>query len=265
MQISEGQTVNVNCHKCGDTRGRLYYTRKGCNVPFVCFNCGYKGVIKPRLLAERLSGKQFNQSGKLRCEIPNDAVYEYSDWPAVARKFVQNAGLDRDTVMEAGFFFHPYFNRLAMPFYDSEGLQFMNLRALAVDEQFKYVLVKRRGLTHRPFYIPKLGEVLTFQRDIDNLVICEDILSAIRISTIDGCIGMAAMGVALDDTGVMMVKKLKPKKVTVFLDNDNKEVRLAQRKMRSTLTLLLNCSVDIIKTNKDPKEHTQQELKDVLR
>lgn len=247
--LSEGNTVSVDCHKCDDTRGRLYYTRKDNKLVFYCHNCGYKGATRNPFAVKQ---EAVRGSIKAECKLPSDVTYLLPNFPAPALSWL--SCIPQEKVVEYKICYSQSMNRLIMPFYNGDGLAWMNCRSFDVNEKRKYLLYKR--IKHKPIFYTNN------YRD-NAIVICEDMLSAIKVSVL-GLTGIASMGVGLDQHGFGLIRYLDPAKVYIFYDNDNAEVKRGQNKLKKELQLLLSCDTSIIRHNKDPKECSVEELKHLL-
>jgi len=95
------------------------------------------------------------------------------------------------------------------------------------------------------------------------VVIVEDVLSAIKVSRVPKNVGVALMGSHLKEEQAVKISQIADN-VVVFLDNDNDEVKRSQRKAAKTVGPLVRGDVRIIEAEKDPKDHTNQELRDLL-
>jgi hypothetical protein len=92
----------------------------------------------------------------------------------------------------------------------------------------------------------------------------EDILSAIKVSRLIGVSSVACLSSGLMQFHINRIAEKKPERVGIFLDNDNIEVRRSIRSMQRKFSLATAAEVCIIESNKDPKEHTMKELRDLL-
>lgn len=91
----------------------------------------------------------------------------------------------------------------------------------------------------------------------------EDVLSAIKVSRVPGNVGVALLGSSLKEPQAVKAARLG-RDVAVFLDNDNEQVRANQRKARKMLEPLAKGEVSILEQDKDPKEFTTEELREIL-
>jgi hypothetical protein len=91
------------------------------------------------------------------------------------------------------------------------------------------------------------------------LVITEDRLSAIKCARFHDALSLNGSSVKAKD----LTNLGKYDIIYIFLDNDNNEVKKSQLRLKQSLELLYP-KVVVVHANKDPKEHTMQELKEVL-
>jgi hypothetical protein len=123
------------------------------------------------------------------------------------------------------------------------------MRSLNAVDKEKYLTVRN---TSPLFWYS--GQVST------KLVIVEDILSAIRVSKFHSSIAILSSG--MPDDLYAIIGKSNYTDFVIFLDNDNAQVKKNQLKIAQKLSLLGN--VRVIKSDKDPKEMSDNELKDIL-
>lgn len=252
--LQVGQTVYVDHEACGDTRHRLGYTRIEDNkVVYRCFNCDYKGKMSFRQSKREVRG---NLAMPKEASIPEDAEFNPAYWPKGAKDWVGDL---IGEAMKHKFFYSDSQQRLSIPYFDADGLLWTNARYLGVDGAYpKYILRKTARMgQERPFYLNDWTPSQT-------VVLTEDCLSALHVSRLDGITGIACMGTTLSYDAIRKVQYLQPTKVYVFLDNDNKDVKRNQIKMKKQLDLHLTCEVEIVRADKDPKNLTTEKIYELL-
>jgi hypothetical protein len=102
--------------------------------------------------------------------------------------------------------------------------------------------------------------VLYSNKGTSDVTVVEDALSFIRISRLTSCVCL--FGTSMSDRVLNMVRD-NHTQYNIWLDNDNRQVKIKQLNLKNKLELFGN--VRMIKTDKDPKLHTDTELKEVLR
>jgi hypothetical protein len=88
----------------------------------------------------------------------------------------------------------------------------------------------------------------------------EDILSCYRVHEA-GFDAIALMGTEIKDGVVAAVQEGRYKEAVVFLDADNPTVRMKARRIAKRLAFT---STRVLETGKDPKRHTEEQLKCLL-
>lgn len=89
------------------------------------------------------------------------------------------------------------------------------------------------------------------------IVIVEDVLSALRVAPI--CDSITVLGVFLKPEALSVIANSGYEEAVIFLDGDNSQVKMAARRMATRLSPFLRTR--IIETGKDPKLHTDEELR----
>jgi hypothetical protein len=92
-----------------------------------------------------------------------------------------------------------------------------------------------------------------------SLVLVEDIISAIKISELSPCVSL--MGTRLEEKMLTLAKLYGT--IYVWLDMDNHEVRKQAIRIKRQLETV-GCKVKLLKTDKDPKEYSIEEIKEIL-
>ena len=92
------------------------------------------------------------------------------------------------------------------------------------------------------------------------LVITEDILSGIKCSRFHN--SLALLTATPNDTVIEWIVKQSYTSYIIFLDNDNRQVKQSQVALKNRLSLFGDAT--IIHADKDPKEHSNRELEELL-
>ena len=94
---------------------------------------------------------------------------------------------------------------------------------------------------------------------LDTLVICEDPISAVRISQYKDCVCLG--GTNFSSSNSLVPLFLKYKRLTAWFDGDLAGIKAAE-KFRKHFKLIK--PIKIIRTKKDPKCYSPTELKEIL-
>lgn len=225
-----------------------------------CFRCGYKGwEWKPTpSLDERL--KELSQNllhdddVRDSVELPLPAV-NWRDWPDDARLWFLKAGLSAADAGALGVYYHPPTNRVVWPLYEGRTLVFWQARAVGYkpgDPRPKYLSPKLKPYGLVPLY----GRL----EDSSELVLTEDLLSAYKVGKVKPALSL--MGTALKSAALAYIFRVQPTKVQVWLDGDKPGQEAASEVIR---TLASNgFKVQRIVTQRDPKLHHLQQIKEIL-
>lgn len=250
------QTLPVNgktttdCPNC-DKANKLSVVHNQKEYWCNCYRCDfsdrhYKGKLT---LAELAEIKRLNELAEeeLTLELPEDYTDEI---PLEGRLWLYKAGITESTRREYGIGYSEAYRRVVLPVYDVQGtLIWYQLRAVLSGQEPKYIQ-------------PSTGrDSIVFAsrgRETDTeAVVVEDILSAIRVGRHIKCFSMLGTKI----TTTQATKLMQFKTVTTWLDGD-RAGRSGAYSIRKTLGLVTNVK-DVV-TDKDPKELTDKQIKEVL-
>lgn len=182
------------------------------------------------------------------------------DWPEVnlpekAIEYLREYYITREHINNFGIFWSNERQRIIFPYYIGDGIQ-----------KAQMLSAWARSLTREPKWLfwgdskTKSRLLASTTRRILNLVIVEDVVSAIRLNRFAHVLSLG--GTALSDAAEFYVECYKSDQpVIVWLDGDQAGKRSAE-KIRKQLKF--GTEVKIISTPKDPKAYTDQELYDIL-
>lgn len=252
---SPGQ-VHVNhigCPAGTDTRKRLYIRRSddGYSILAHCHNCGESGYVFEdgfRSLKNIKRTTSNTNSSAASLSLPIDFEADPKGWSTYARAWVYQYGITDTEIKKYGIGYSANSNRVILPAWDNgELVGYQERRVHPKDTGPKY-------LTHWKVkgYIWK---DLTITKDV--VVLCEDILSAIKIAR--HCSSIALVGTHLNHNHYHHV--LPFKEVKIFFDNDNAEVKLKSLKLKRDLEVFV--PTNIISIEKNPKSCMNSELKEL--
>lgn len=278
-----GKQVHVNhagCTAGTDTKERLYVKRNSDgSVVAYCHHCGKRGVSGKRspvvgyrsYRSDPLGRGSFQDQRKEReryvagdagisdgrpLALPADATCDEAHWPARARHFITGVGVDAQEVARKGWAYSPRYDRVIIPVFDTVAGGLLGYQARRLDDdkaQPKYITVrdKSKGVSRLYYSVCNLGT--------KTCVLVEDALSAEKVGKFSDCIAL------LTTTGDDALKdKLLGKydHVIIWLDDDNTDVKRKQLDLVRMLDPYVKVSV--VRTSKDPKRHSKEEISNVL-
>lgn len=247
--------TRYNHEECGDNRGRLYVKRIKKGWIWHCFNCGRSGLQynkdKGRTLDEtkELIRQQRNivdsHTDDAGIHLPSSYTTEI---PTEAKCWLAKYGLTEKD-LRCGY----AYKRLILPLYNKEGelifWQGRNLGKVTKDNP-KYVNVRSKKTDYAIFKGTSNAKVV---------VLVEDILSAIKVSNTQCVDSVPILGSYIPTSILPFIKDYDT--IFIWLDYDK---RFTSIKAASTLHEL-SCKVcRTIITEKDPKEYTIEEIKEIL-
>ena len=253
-QLPTGHKTRGNCPtECG-SGGTLIINHNTKGYSAHCFRCdfnSFEGKGK-QSLAELARIRELNEQAsevKLTLELPDDYT---TDIPLHGRLWLYKGGLTESVWKQHHIGYSASLDRVILPVYNTSGsLIWYQCRALLEGQKPKYIQPARDRSTIM-FHVGCSGE------NLQRVVIVEDILSAIRVGkhlptvSLLGTKITTSQATTLADYG----------RVTTWLDPD-KAGRAGAYAIRKTLGLITE--VENIVTDKDPKELSDQQIKETLR
>jgi 5S rRNA maturation endonuclease (ribonuclease M5) len=247
---------HIGCPAGTDTKRRLYIltTEEG-NILAHCHHCGlsgYSGVgrMSAASVRKKLSPQETDQVVVGDLGWPEDTNWAPWEWPAKAVAWLYKYHFTDNMIQTADIGYSPSQERVIVSAQARNGrLDAYQARALDGREP-KYLTTRRADVQH---------PVAWHWIDNDIVVVCEDILSATRVSHA-GFDSVALLGTFLDDH----TKKelLAYPTVLIFMDPD-KAGKDAARKIKQSLDLV-HSNVHIISSEVQPKELSNEKLKTLL-
>ena len=247
MAIGESRDMH-HCHR----NPKLGVKRVHDGWLYNCFHCGEHGIVRD---PKSTSGKTKAVRADLECATegerptysPTGAIIRpVGEWPVEARVWVLKY-IERSEVEDAQIFYDPSISRVVLPVMDDGTLVgYQTRRVHEFDSGPKYRTYKRDAA--RFFH--------HVRRDTDVVVLCEDILSAIRIARFTS--SAAILGTSVSDVILARLTSMYSK-FLIFLDDDNAQVKMAQRRLKKRLDIFGECGI-ILTGGVDPKELSDSEL-----
>lgn len=256
-----GRSVRIKCCRA-DRSQVISHTEHGYSS--YCFRCGgdsrkFKahGV---RSLSELINHRKeldayIAERGTIT--LPNDFT---RDIPQVGLLWFLKYGVSSDVARHYGFGWSESMGRVVIPVYDEVGrLCTTQSRAVYPGQKPKYMNKKSGDMTAVAFHSDDallLGDPIQ-----EGIVITEDILSAVRVGRLMPA--LSTLGTHLSDKLAVRVLKALTGRVFIWYDGDEAGVRGA-RKAYKTLKLQ-GANPIIIKTEKDPKEYNNDEIREIIK
>lgn len=249
--LPTGQKTRSNC-ECGDGK-TLIINHNTNGYSCHCFRCDFSDFVGKgtQSLNELARIRKLNEEAEtinLPLELPND----FSETiPLHGRLWLYKGGITESTWRRYNIGYSESLDRVILPVYDSEdNLIWYQCRALHTDQKPKYIQPSR-SRDNVLFSVEKSG------KDLQRVIIVEDILSAIRVGKHIPTVSLLGTKIT---TG-QATKLAKFSQVTTWLDPDRAGRRGAYN-IRKTLGLVTE--VDNIVTLSDPKELTDEQIKETL-
>lgn len=219
--------MRSKCDLCGASRGLAKY-----NTGDWCFSCNKFTPVKNLYKVE--SPTKFEFKDIILTDVPNHAL----DW-------LNRYYIDKKDLIKHNITWSENYRRICFSF--GNPLTNHYLRSIITNEKNKWILKQQSS---QLYYINN--------HDDNQLYIVEDPLSAIRISKYRNVV---ALGGTNFYSHLLVPLFLKYDKLVIWLDGD-KAGQIASDKFRKHFKLLK--PVKLIKTKKDPKDHTPTELYGIL-
>lgn len=259
---TEGQ-VHVNhegCPEGTDRKQRLYIKRLPDNTVLAyCHHCGLSGIHKERVANIHRVKRQPVVEGKLAKDLrlPKDVLKDETRWPREAIGWLLKYGITDTEIRKYGIVYSPSLDRLLLPLYMDGNYIGWQGRSFAKDgDSPKYITTVDSNNPN--------GNCGVYACNIPRhtAVLVEDVLSAIRVSRrVDA---IALIGSHPTSEVVNWIVNRGYKKLVIWLDNDKQVVKDTQSDLQNLLTLM-GCEVELVLTSKDPKDHSDNEIKELLK
>lgn len=249
---------HVGCEQCGSSDANGIYD----DGSQWCFSCQH---LKPSKVSPYVTQPKEEQTKTIA--LPLDVTQEYSE--DAVKWIVKYITLEQ--ALSNGLLYSAYRNQVIFPFYDADkhllAYQARNLSPESKARRY-YTSGDVNGIL--PVYSSSLNNHVSNGKYICSsltgnsrvLGLVEDCLSAIKVASING-LGIDAM--PLLGSGISRVKlsRLRPfyDVLHVFLDPDmfHKAQTIAKQAQ------MLGFHTNIVKAMCDPKEHTEQQLTELLK
>ena len=238
--VSAGETTNTFHCKTGHGNDRCYVTHKGDVVLAYCHHCGAKGSYKVGRAAYKQhkakAPKPVYHNSHL---MPQDINEIPAKWPIEAIKWVIDGGLSLQEAQQQGFVWSEKLGRVLIPMYLDGYEGWLGRRINGDGPKYLLKVVDKESFVYH---------IKTNESRV--VVLVEDVLSALHVAKA-GYNVIALLGTALQDRHKKLLLDEKYIEFYVWLDNDKRQVKLNQARIRRDL--LLYGEAHLVKTDDDPK------------
>lgn len=231
------------CRKLGNDRSHdnlAVYSDGHC----YCFRCGYS--------TGRKYITQAIEQPKSRVVLPADVTTEL---PYEARQWLEQYQLSRLDLMSNHVMWSEHWSRIIFPYFNGTGLLAWQGRYIPCGKN----KVDVNGKAPQKWFSQGQIHEIIHPIKVTNrtAVLVEDIVSAIKVSKFAGTIPI--FGSSINAKQILRLKNVVDR-VWYWLDPDmrSKSVKMA------SLSTLLGLPATVIFSDKDPKEHTDEEIKKYL-
>ena len=259
LSLQDGESTRIDhegCRAGRDGKKRLWVVRSGGRVGWKCHHCGEKGSAPAQsnrtTVLKRLRPQEQDPQ---KISLPYDFDSNFLHWPPEARAWVLKYGIEKPETWgwseSQGRVIIPVWEETA----DEKGAFGTTLKGLQARKVFaedpgpKY-LTRGRNLCYG--VLRGIGCRLG--------VIVEDALSAEKVGRI--CDSYAMLGTSRFSHSDALKFAAQYVRVIVWFDDNNWQARKAQAQLVSRLGLLV--PTKMVRTGKDPKEHSMTEIKEIV-
>lgn len=251
--VGQVHVNHVDCEAGTDTKRRLYIRRleDGDTILAYCHHCGKSGVTSKDKFRSLETIKRLavhTDSGPPIVALPSDFEPDPRRWVPKARAWVYQYGITEDELKRYGIGYSERLRRVILPVWqDAELLGFQARKIFDDDTMPKYLTYGKKKI---------IWKNLTISDSV--LVLCEDVLSAIKLCRYYSSI--ALLGTYLHKDYYKYLLSFKT--ILIYLDNNNSEVQMQAFKLKRDISVFVP-DTHIIILNKDPKCLTNEELRNL--
>lgn len=281
LDLDEGEQINTFHCKDGKGNDKLYIKRNKDGYLFYCHHCSQRGFVSLRSLASRSlphrpatarnsisDGATYKPSvsdggtkggihESVQVYLPRDAVNGIKRWPSVdAKVWILKHGIPMADIDTAGICWSDNLSSIIFPRYCEGHLVSFQTRKFPAGDGPKYLTYGDSKAVYDALKTKGEGS-----GDAKRVVLVEDMLSALKVSQIASAFVLG--GTAIKDEQLKHLLK-SFNKFDIMLDNDNWQVKTNQYKLYKKLSLFSR-DVRVIEVDKDPKEYSLEELKELLK
>lgn len=247
---------HIGCDKCGSSDAKAMYD----DGSTFCFSC--RKPTSSKVSGYVASSLRPDAVDEKKVALPSDITQNY---PEHAVAWCNKYEISVEQMLQNNMVYSPYRDQLIFTFYDDTknllAYQARNLNAVSKAKRY-YTCGDVNSLL--PIYPCRSGSINEPQASSINnrrLVLVEDCLSAIKISYTEG-LGASALPLLGSGINLRKLSQLRPfyDLLDVFLDPDmwHKSLNIVKQAQ------MLGFQARAVQSDRDPKEHSYQELLDKL-
>lgn len=266
LSLTDGESRRIDhegCEAGWDGKKRLWVGRFSGRLVWKCHHCGEKGSAKAEgnrtQVLKRLRPDAAQDPDKIT--LPYDFDSNFSHWPPEARAWVLKYGIEKPETWgwseSQGRVVIPVWDESERESSDSRLCGYQARKIYPEDPGPKY-LTRGRNLVYRAGHSRNAGEVVQDQEH--SCVLVEDALSAEKVGRI--CDSYAMLGTSRFSHADALKFSREYARVIVWFDDDGWQARRAQSQLAARLGLLM--PTKIVRTGKDPKEHSLTEIREMV-
>ncbi len=249
-----GTNHGYHC-KEGKGNDRLYVTLKDSGeVLAYCHHCGARGRFSMDVSKYAVSPRTptYAGSGVKKVTLPYDLVEDFTKFPSNVQGWITKYGITPREAEQASIGYSPSLDRVILPCYYKGELEGFEARSITGAEP--------KSL----HYGSRLQQAWPHLTNEKSICLVEDYLSGIKVNRFVNT--HVNFGTHLTNDKVKRLKEQFPKvtEAFIFFDNDNSQVKGLQLQAKKLIEVLWGIEAVVVLSNKDPKEHTDQELKELF-
>lgn len=252
--------INHNTSTCSGTSNSLKITRSEDGTVYAkCFRCGGIGRFSDSVSKyAKVKRKALGVSGKVnQVYMPSDLKVKIGEMPVVVRTKLSQYSLTQKDIDTFGLGWSQRYNRFIIPVYRSGELVGWQGRCYDDHSKEPKYITKYKDSGDLYAYILCTGSIVG-----DGVcVVVEDMLSGIRVARHANA--LVCFGSNISDSGILRSYP-DNSKYLIFLDDDNRTVKLNQLDIKNRLTALGKDATIIAGVGKDPKELPDSELRTII-
>jgi len=256
LELGQKTRVNHNTLDCsGDSKSLLIERKENGDISAKCFRCSCNGYYSSKTTPKSKSFGELPKRDKPvatgQHTLPGDYSKAIEEWPSAARVWIRRYGITDEEALNYGICYSNDIGRVLLPVWDTSGLCFYQSRKIFPEDTApKYLSYRNRDY---PFVCSSgTGH---------SIAIVEDYLSGIKCGRIMPT--LVLFGTTLHSYHIKYLIERGYTDFKIFLDDDNNQVKKNALKNKKILDRIGTCTV-IHSDGKDPKEYSDEELKEIL-
>ena len=265
LSLHTDEQVNVNHEGCSageDRKKRLYIKRTKDAILYYCHHCSEHRTVRDSVRKNKsYAAKSAKAYGERILSLPKDSSSDTAEWPSPARVWVWKYGITDREIKDRGIVYSERMRRILIPCWNEGKLMSFQSRDVHGDGKPKYLSYGDKDsvyavLTVRPE--PSGSEGASDPTTlIKPLCIVEDVLSCIKVGRqMDS---LALRKCSLSDKELWWIVKEGYNDFTIFLDDDNAQVKKQQIVLKNKLAPF-GCTRVVHTGGIDPKELSDEEI-----